>query len=80
MDFGLVNFNPNTGSRCFLYVYLIFLQKLYPTVDESANAVTQVANDTATLVNAMSQIQTETDNNQDISVELGNEVKRFKQV
>ncbi len=50
------------------------------TVDESANAVTQVANDTATLVNAMSQIQTETDNNQDISVELGNEVKRFKQV
>ncbi len=50
------------------------------TVDESANAVTQVANDTAVLVNAMSQIQTETDNSQDISVELGNEVKRFKQV
>lgn len=50
------------------------------TVDESANAVTQVANDTATLVNAMSQIQTETDNNQEISIELGNEVKRFKQV
>ncbi len=50
------------------------------TVDESANAVTQVANDTATLVNAMSQIQAETDNNQEISVELGNEVKRFKQV
>ena len=50
------------------------------TVDESANAVTQVANDTATLVNAMSQIQTETDHNQDISVKLGNEVKRFKQV
>ncbi len=50
------------------------------TVNESANAVTQVANDTATLVNAMSQIQSETNTSQDISMELENEVKRFKQV
>ena len=56
------------------------IRNISVTVDESANAVTQVANDTATLVNAMSQIQTETDHNQDISVKLGNEVKRFKQV
>ena len=50
------------------------------TVNESANAVTQVANDTSTLVNAMSLIQSETSTNQDISIALENEVKRFKHV
>ncbi|MBO5372915.1 MAG: methyl-accepting chemotaxis protein [Lachnospiraceae bacterium] len=50
------------------------------TVGESAYAVTQVANDTATLVNAMSEIQIEADANQDISKELEDEVNRFKKV
>lgn len=31
MDIWFGHLNPNTGSRCFLYVFLIFLQKLYPT-------------------------------------------------
>lgn len=50
------------------------------TVDESANAVTMVANDTAMLVGAMSEIQAETQISQEISEELEGEVKRFKHV
>ena len=50
------------------------------TVDESANAVSGVAEDATQLVNAISQIQQETANNQTISKELEGEVKRFEKV
>lgn len=50
------------------------------TVDESANAVSGVAEDATQLVNAISQIQQETANNQVISKELEDEVKRFEKV
>lgn len=50
------------------------------TVDESANAVSGVAEDATLLVNAISQIQQETANNQTISKELEGEVKRFEKV
>ncbi len=50
------------------------------TVDESAKGVTGVAEDASNLVNAISQIQVETDNNHEISLELQAEVGRFEKV
>lgn len=50
------------------------------TVDESAKGITGVAEDATRLVNAIAQIQEETENNQNISKELGNEVRRFEKV
>lgn len=50
------------------------------TVDDSAKGVTGVAEDATNLVNAISQIQTETENNQAISRELQGEVGRFERV
>lgn len=50
------------------------------TVGESARAVSSVAEDAATLVDAMVQIQDESEHSQQISEELQNEVKRFERV
>ncbi len=50
------------------------------TVGESAKAISSVAEDAATLVDAMVQIQEETDNSQNISTELQSEVNRFEKV
>ena len=50
------------------------------TVGESARAVSSVAEDAATLVDAMVQIQDESDNSQQISEGLQSEVKRFERV
>lgn len=50
------------------------------TVDESAKGVTGVAEDASNLVNAISQIQVETENNQEISKSLQAEVGRFEKV
>ena len=49
-------------------------------VDESAKGVTSVAENAVSLVEAMTQIQQETEANQEISSQLGNEVSRFKNV
>lgn len=49
-------------------------------VDESAKAIVSVAENAVSLVNAISQIQQETENNQEISLQLSNEVNRFKKV
>lgn len=49
-------------------------------VDESAKGVTSVAENAASLVQSMTQIQRETENNQEISAKLSNEVNRFKNV
>lgn len=50
------------------------------TVDESAKGVTSVADNAVSLVEAMSQIQTETENSKNISQILSDEVERFKKV
>ena len=50
------------------------------TVGESARAVSSVAEDAATLVDAMVQIQDESENSQQISEGLQSEVKRFEKV
>ena len=50
------------------------------TVDESAKGVTEVAENTSDLVNAMALIQDETDVNQRISKALSDEVNKFEVV
>ncbi len=50
------------------------------TVDESAKGVSNVAENTGSLVEAMAHIQKETQNSQSISRELCGEVERFKKV
>lgn len=49
-------------------------------VGESARAITSVADDAALLVDAMNEIQLETEQSQKISEELQSEVKRFERV
>ena len=50
------------------------------TVDESARAVSGVAEDASQLANAIFLIQEQTEKNRVISKELENEVKRFENV
>ena len=50
------------------------------TVDESAKAISGVAEDSSQLVGAISHIQEQTENNRVISKEMENEVKRFEKV
>ena len=49
-------------------------------IGESARAITSVADDASLLVDAMNEIQMETEQSQKISVELQSEVKRFERV
>ena len=49
-------------------------------VEENAKGITNVADSAVTLVEAMSEIQKETENNQQISDKLNSEVNRFKRV
>lgn len=49
-------------------------------VEENAKGITNVADNAVSLVEAMSEIQTETERNQQISQKLNNEVNRFKKV
>ncbi len=49
-------------------------------VDESAKGVVSVAENAVSLVGSISQIQQETENNQEISAQLSGEVNRFKNV
>lgn len=49
-------------------------------VDESAKGVTSVADSAVSLVDAMNQIQAETENSKNISQMLSDEVERFKKV
>ena len=50
------------------------------TVDESSNAVTLVATDASEVVQAMSEIQTETNSNRDITEKMLDSVKQFKKL
>ena len=49
-------------------------------VEENAKGITNVADSAVTLVEAMAEIQKETENNQQISQKLNAEVNRFKKV
>lgn len=49
-------------------------------VDESAKGVTSVAENAVDLVGSITQILEETENNQEVSLKLSNEVSRFKKV
>ena len=49
-------------------------------VDESAQVVTVAAQSTSELVDALSTIKAEADTNQEISRQLQEEVKRFKNI
>ena len=49
-------------------------------VEENAKGITNVADSAVTLVEAMSEIQKETERNQQISEKLNGEVSRFKKV
>lgn len=53
------------------------IQNISSSVDESAQGISNVAEDTNTLVTALEQIKAETDKNQSISQELENQVSRF---
>lgn len=50
------------------------------SVDESARGVTSVAENAVNLVESIAKIQQETERNQEISINLSNEVNRFKNV
>lgn len=56
------------------------ISSISATVDESAKGIMGVAEDATRLVNAIAQIQEETENNQIISKELESEVRRFEKV
>lgn len=56
------------------------LNDIAVAVDESAKGVTTVAESAVSLVDAMAKIQIETQNNQEISSALSEEVNRFKKV
>lgn len=53
------------------------IHNISSSVEESAKGVSDIAEDTNTLVTALEQIKVETDKNQSISQELENQVKRF---
>ena len=50
------------------------------TVDESARSISGVADDSSQLVNAITLIQEQAEDNREISKELAEEVKRFEKV
>ena len=56
------------------------LNDIAVAVDENAKGVSNVAESAAVLVDAISRIQMETENNQDISASLSEEVNKFKRV
>lgn len=56
------------------------LSSISTAVDESARGVTTAAENIVKLVESLSHIQKETENNKHISEDLGNEVGRFKKV
>ena len=56
------------------------IERVHSAMDENARGVTDVAQNVVGLVEAIAQIQQETETNVDISRKLGEEVQRFKNV
>ena len=50
------------------------------TIDESSNAVTMVAMDASEVVQAMAEIQKETNDNRDVTEEMIDSVRKFKKL
>lgn len=77
----LTGFSRSTGGiRQTMQSMNIGINNIVVAVDESAKGVTSVAESTVSLVESITQIQRETENNQEISLKLGSEVNRFKKV
>lgn len=75
------DFSKNTGEiRDTISAMTTGLNDISVAVDESAKGVTNVAESAVNLVASMAQIQQQTVSNQEISVQLSNEVGRFKNV
>lgn len=75
------DFSKNTGEiRDTISAMTTGLGDISVAVDESAKGVTNVAESAVSLVASMAQIQKQTISNQEISVQLSNEVGRFKHV
>lgn len=77
----LTNFARNTGDiNETIQTMNEGINNIAIAVDESARAVTSVAENAVNLVESITQIKKETENNQDISSKLSDEVNRFKNV
>lgn len=77
----LTQFAQNTnGIKDTIESMNVGINDIATAVDESAKGVTSVAENAVNLVDSISQIQQETENNQEISAQLSNEVNRFKNV
>lgn len=74
-------FSRNTGEiKETISAMTTGLNDISTAVDESAKGVTNVAESAVSLVTAMTQIQKQTNGNQEISKQLSSEVGRFKNV
>lgn len=74
-------FSRNTGEiKETISAMTAGLNDISTAVDESAKGVTNVAESAVSLVTAMTQIQKQTNGNQEISKQLSSEVGRFKNV
>ncbi|MGN0131512.1 MAG: methyl-accepting chemotaxis protein [Lachnospiraceae bacterium] len=77
----LTDFSQNTGDiNETIQSMNIGINDIAIAVEESAKGVTSVAENAVSLVESISQIQQETENNQEISAKLSSEVNRFKNV
>ncbi len=77
----LTEFASNTGSiNETLQTMNTGINDISTAVDESAKGITSVADNAVSLVESISRIQTESENNQEISQRLSGEVERFKKV
>lgn len=81
MDTILQRFNGNAGKLAQTMAQMTEgIDGINVAVDESAQGVAMAAQNTAQLVEALVSIKTEADTNREISDELQNEVKRFKNI
>jgi methyl-accepting chemotaxis protein len=77
----LTKFAENTGDiNSTMQIMNTGINDIAVAVDENAREVVSVAENTVNLVNSITEIQKETENNQSISSRLSSEVNRFKNV
>lgn len=77
----LTSFAQNTGDiNNTIQAMSTGINDIAIAVDENAKGVNNVAESSVNLVESMTQIQAETENNQKISLQLRSEVNRFKKV
>lgn len=77
----LTDFARNTGDiNDTIQSMNVGINDIAVAVDESAKGVVSVAENAVSLVESITKIQQETDNNREISAKLSSEVNRFKNV